>query len=164
MLDNLDITSGISGIFSSVNSNFFNDHSGVNLAGYTQIELRPFDKLKAVAGVRLEHYSLDGEKEKLVPIVRAGLNWQAAPMTFLRASFGQGYRFPSMAEKFAATTIGSVIIIANPDILSESGWSAEAGVKQGILSGNITGHADLSVFMLNNKNLKIGRASCRERV
>ncbi len=153
LLDNLDITSGISGIFSSVNSNFFNDHSGVNLAGYTQIELRPFDKLKAVAGVRLEHYSLDGEKEKLVPIVRAGLNWQAAPMTFLRASFGQGYRFPSMAEKFAATTIGSVIIIANPDILSESGWSAEAGVKQGILSGNITGHADLSVFMLNNKNL-----------
>jgi len=58
-----------------------------------------------------------------------------------------------MAEKFAATTIGSIRIIANPDILSESGWSTEAGLKQGVILGKITGQADLSLFLLQNSNM-----------
>ena len=27
-------------------------------------------------------------------------------ITFIRASFGQGYRYPSIAEKYASTTLG----------------------------------------------------------
>lgn len=153
LADFMDITAGLSENYASVKSKFFNDHNSFNLAGYSQLDIRPANRLKAVAGVRVEHYSLDGESEKLVPIIRAGLNWQAAEATFIRASFGQGYRFPSMAEKFAATTIGSIRIFANPDLLSESGWSTELGIKQGLLAGNIAGQADLSLFMLNNKNL-----------
>lgn len=151
--DIVDLTAGISENYSVVKSNFFGDHSGFNLAAFTQLEVRPVDRLKAVAGVRLENYSLDGSNDGLVPIARAGINWQAAEMTFLRASFGQGYRYPSMAEKFAATTIGSIRIIANPGILPESGWSTEAGIKQGILLGNITGQADLSAFLIQNSNM-----------
>ena len=151
--DIADLTAGLSENYSVVKSNFFGDHTGFNMAAFTQVEIRPLDRLKAVAGVRLENYSLDGANSELVPIIRAGLNWQAAEMTFLRASFGQGYRYPSMAEKFAATTIGSIRIIANPGILSESGWSAEAGIKQGILIGNITGQADLSAFLIQNSNM-----------
>lgn len=151
--DIADLTAGLSENYSVVKSNFFGDHTGFNMAAFTQVEIRPLDRLKAVAGVRLENYSLDGTNTELVPIIRAGLNWQAAEMTFLRASFGQGYRYPSIAEKFAATTIGSIRIIANPGILSESGWSAEAGIKQGILIGNITGQADLSAFLIQNSNM-----------
>jgi outer membrane cobalamin receptor len=153
LLDYLDLTTGVSENYSIVNSNFFNDHSGFNIAGFTQFEIRPFNRFKAVAGLRLENYALDGIHDKVVPILRAGLNWQAADYTFLRASFGQGYRYPSMAEKFAATTIGSIKIIANPDILSESGWSTEIGIKQGVLLGKITGQADFSAFFLQNSNL-----------
>jgi iron complex outermembrane receptor protein len=86
-------------------------------------------------------------------VVRAGLNWQAADYTFVRASFGQGYRFPSIAEKYASTTLGSVVIFPNPDVLPESGWSTEAGVKQGVAFGKITGQADFSVFLSQNKNM-----------
>ena len=149
----MDITAGLSENFSSINSNFFQDHTAFNIAGFTQFEVRPVNRLKAVAGVRVENYSIDGIHDKIVPILRAGLNWQAAGMTFLRASFGQGYRFPSMAEKFAATTIGSIRIIANPDILSESGWSTEIGIKQGVLLGEITGQADISLFLIQNSNM-----------
>lgn len=149
----IDLTAGLSENYSVVKSNFFGDHSGFNMAAFTQVEVRPLNRLKAVAGVRLENYSLDGTDNELVPILRAGLNWRAAEMTFLRASFGQGYRYPSMAEKFAATTIGSIRIIANPAILSESGWSTEAGIKQGILLGNITGQADFSAFLIQNSNM-----------
>lgn len=149
----VDLTAGLSENYSVVKSNFFGDHSGFNVAAFTQLEVRPADRLKAVAGVRLENYSLDGSNDGLVPIARAGLNWQASEMTFLRASFGQGYRYPSMAEKYAATTMGSIRIIANPEILSESGWSAEAGIKQGILLGNIAGQADFSAFLIQNSNM-----------
>jgi iron complex outermembrane receptor protein len=106
-----------------------------------------------VAGIRLENYSLDGSSDGIVPILRAGLNWQAAGFTYLRASFGQGYRYPSIAEKFGATTLGSVQIIANPDILSESGWSTELGIKQGVPLGKITGQADFALFFLQNSNM-----------
>ena len=91
-----------------ITSNFYGDHKGINLAAFSQVEANPARKLKLVAGVRVEHNSLDGMNDKIVPIFRAGINWQAAEYTFLRGSFGQGYRYPSIAEKFAATTLGSV--------------------------------------------------------
>lgn len=153
LLDILDLTAGISENYSKIKSNFFGDHTSFNIAGFTQFEIRPLDRLKAVAGIRIENYSLDGISDKIVPIFRAGLNWQAADFTFLRASFGQGYRFPSIAEKFASTTLGSIKIIPNPDILSESGWSTEVGIKQGVALGNITGQADFALFLLQNSNL-----------
>ncbi|HBE43605.1 MAG TPA: hypothetical protein DDW27_20900, partial [Bacteroidales bacterium] len=153
LFDFLDITSGLTENYSKVRSEFFGDHYGLNISGFTQLEIRPLSRLKAVAGLRLEHFSLDGVNDKLVPILRAGLNWQAADYTYIRTSFGQGYRFPSIAEKFASTTLGSVKIIPNPDILPEEGWNAEIGVKQGFLMGNVTGQADLSVFLMQNSNL-----------
>jgi outer membrane cobalamin receptor len=151
--DYLDLTAGATENYNKVNSNFFGDHHGLNIAGFGQLEMRPFPRLKAVAGFRVEYFSLDGDDHKVVPIFRAGLNWQGADYTFLRASFGQGYRYPSIAEKWASTTLGSILLIPNPDILSESGWNAELGVKQGFMLGEITGQADLSLFLMQNSNL-----------
>jgi iron complex outermembrane receptor protein len=153
LLDFLDLTAGISQNYSKVKSNFFGDHSGINIAGFTQFEIRPVSKLKAVVGLRIENYSLDRISNNIVPIIRAGLNFQAASLTFLRTSFGQGYRFPSIAEKFASTTLGSIRIIPNPEILPESGWSTEIGLKQGVMFNRISGQADISLFMLQNANL-----------
>ncbi|NSW93280.1 MAG: TonB-dependent receptor [Bacteroidales bacterium] len=149
----MDLTAGLVENYSRVISNMYENHTGLNLAGYAQLELRPVTNLKAVAGMRIEQNILDGKQDKIVPVFRAGLNWQAGEFTFLRASFGQGYRYPSIAEKHASTTLGSVVIFPNPDILSESGWSAEAGIKQGLLIGSFTGQADLSVFLSQNKNM-----------
>ncbi len=149
----MDITAGISENYSKIISNMYNDHDGLNMAGYAQLEISPFNRLKAAAGFRIEQNSLDGKKDKIVPVFRAGINWQAADYTFIRASFGQGYRFPSIAEKHASTTLGSVVIFPNPDIHPESGWSTEAGVKQGISFGKITGQADISLFMSQNINM-----------
>lgn len=151
--DFLDITSGLTENYSVVNSEFFGDHYGLNLAGFSQVEIKPLSRLKAVAGLRLEHFSLDGISDRLTPILRAGVNFQAAEYTYLRASFGQGYRFPSIAEKYASTTLGSVKIIPNPDILAEKGWNTELGIKQAFLWGNTAGQADLSIFLMRNSNL-----------
>jgi iron complex outermembrane receptor protein len=149
----LNLTGGVSENYNKVISNFYGDHEGINIAAYSQVEASPVERLKLVAGLRVEHNSLDGINEKTVPIFRAGVNWQAAEYTFIRGSFGQGYRYPSIAEKFASTTLGSVRIIPNPDILPESGWSSEIGVKQGLKAGSFQGIADLSVFLSQNKDM-----------
>ena len=149
----IDLTAGVSETYNKINSQFYGDHTGINIAGFSQLEIRPVYRLKAVAGVRIEHNVPDHKNDKTVPIFRAGINWQVADYTFLRASFGQGYRYPSIAEKFASTTLGSVKIIPNPSVNPESGWSSEIGLKQGIATGKISGQADLSLFFLQNKDL-----------
>jgi outer membrane cobalamin receptor len=151
--DFLNITAGLAETYSKIISQFHGDHEGINIAGFTQMEANPFPGLKLVAGLRLEQNSLDDKHDKIVPIFRTGINWQAADYTFIRASFGQGYRYPSIAEKFASTTLGSVKIIPNPYVLPESGWTSEVGVKQGVLIGKTSGQADFSLFFSQYSDL-----------
>jgi iron complex outermembrane receptor protein len=153
IFSSLSVTAGLSETWNRINSNFFGDHTSLNLAAFTQLEYKPLSRLNIVGGVRFEENMLDSERDKIVPVLRTGVNWQVAQFTFVRASFGQGYRFPSIAEKYASTTLGSVQIFPNPYVTSESGWSTEAGVRQGFRSGRITGQADLALFFSQNKNL-----------
>ncbi|MEI6047255.1 MAG: TonB-dependent receptor [Bacteroidota bacterium] len=148
-----NISAGVSENYSKVHSNFFGNHEGMNTAVFTQLEANPVPRLKMVAGLRVEQNSLDNKNDKITPVFRTGINWQAADYTFLRASFGQGYRYPSIAEKYASTTLGSVKIFPNPFVQPESGWSSEIGVKQGILMGKTAGQADLALFFSQNSNL-----------
>ncbi|MDD4150163.1 MAG: TonB-dependent receptor [Bacteroidales bacterium] len=145
---------------STVQANLFGDHYSTNLAGYAQLDVR-FGRLKANVGMRGEYFLLDSIQTEsafninmgdnsieipIRPVFRAGANYQAAERTFLRASFGQGYRFPSIAEKHTATSLGEVNILPNPRLIPESGWSAEIGVKQAYKLGNWRGFADLAIY------------------
>lgn len=137
---------GSSASYSNVLSNLYGNHSGTNLALYTQLDARFFERLKWSAGIRWESSRLDNERIHSSPVFRTGINFQAAEYTYLRGSIGQGYRFPSIAEKFTATSISSLKIFPNPDLEPEKGWSAEIGIKQGIKLGSWQGYADLSGF------------------
>lgn len=149
----LNIVTGVTENYSKITSLFYGNHESNIIAGYTQLEVTPVQKLKMVAGVRFEQNSLDGKNDRIVPVFRTGINWQAAGYTFLRASFGQGYRYPSIAEKFASTTLGSVKIYPNPYVKPESGWSSEIGLKQGVLLGSVTGQVDFAVFLSKNSDM-----------
>ncbi len=137
---------GASGSYSNVLSNLYGNHSGTNVALYTQLDARFFERLKWSAGIRWESSRLDDERIHSSPVFRTGLNFQVAKYTYLRGSIGQGYRFPSIAEKYTATSISSLKIFPNPDLDPEKGWSAEIGIKQGIKLGCWQGYADLAGF------------------
>ena len=72
-----------------------------------------------------------GTKVPFRPVFRAGLNYQLADYSFIRASFGQGYRNPSINEKYLRKDIGGVGVYPNLDIKPEKGFNAELGFKQG---------------------------------
>ncbi|MFQ5334862.1 MAG: TonB-dependent receptor plug domain-containing protein [Flavobacteriales bacterium] len=81
------------------------------------------------------------------PVFRSGLNYKLAKATYLRMSFGQGYRFPSIAEKFVNTSVGSSLrLFPNPNVQPETGWSSEIGVKQGFKLGKWNGYLDIAGF------------------
>ena len=129
-----------------------------NLAGYLQLDRKFFDKLNVSAGFRYEYnrqrspeqFAGDTIPDGLVtegrPVFRVGANYQAAEFTYLRASYGQGYRYPTVAERFIRTNAGSLNILPNPALQSETGWSGELGVKQGFQLGGFNGYVDIAGF------------------
>lgn len=143
--------------------------SARNLAGFIQLDQKLFDRLNASLGFRFEHNTLfapelfncrtdfftgrqicdtipDGKIIESKPVWRAGLNYQVAEYSFIRASWGQGYRFPTVAESFITTTFGGIPILPNPRLQSETGWSAELGIKQGFRLLDFDGFFDLAIF------------------
>ncbi|MFM7725071.1 MAG: TonB-dependent receptor domain-containing protein, partial [Flavobacteriales bacterium] len=116
-----------------------------NYAAYFQADKKFFDKLNISAGVRYEYFRINEASDKK-PVFRAGANYELGRATFLRASYGQGFRFPSIAEKFIVTGVGAINIFANPSLVAETSDNAEVGIKQGFKIGNFKGYADVAVF------------------
>lgn len=127
-------------------------HKGSSWGIYTQID-KKFNKFSFSAGVRWEKYNLDTFKMFPLPVVRIGINYKIFEYTKFRASFGQGFRYPSIAEKFTQTSVGSLNIFPNPKLSSETGWSAEAGLFQGYKIGKIKGYVDLATFWTQYQNM-----------
>ena len=126
-------------------------HHNNNHSLYSQLDLK-HNKINFSLGGRLEHFS--AEKETITkPIFRTGLNYQLAKATFIRSSFGQGVRFPSMIERFVTFNTGPVWIYPNDDLKTETGWNAEVGIKQGLKFGDWRGFIDLAAFIMEYNDM-----------
>jgi len=109
--------------------NHFNFASAV----YAQGELN-YKMITFQAGLRYEVAGVDTFIIKSRPVFRSGINIQAAKATFFRASWGQGYRVPSVAEKYLAQNFTSgIVIVPNDTLQAESAWSMELGFAQGAI-------------------------------
>ncbi len=139
----------------TLNQQAFSDNR--NIAAYLQLERTFWERLTLSAGARYEHFSISSPRynqndsatytREGRPVFRAGMNLKLHKATFFRASFGQGYRFPTIAEKFIRTQVGPIQIYPNDSIRSESSFNAEAGIKQGFKIGNFQGYLDVVYFL-----------------
>jgi len=161
------ITSGLTATGNIVSSELYGDHSSENYALYTQLE-KKIGKLDLTGGVRAEYFqqnNLDpdsytylradstGFSMPIRPIFRLGAHYELKKYTHLRASVGQAFRYPSVAERFASTSVGALNIFPNPELRPESGWSAEVGIKQGVKIGKWKGYFDASAFINEYDNM-----------
>lgn len=158
------LTTGVNWNHITNTANITGTHETDNLAAYLQYDHRIANRLSLSAGVRFEYYRMDDHyKEANIqignwlcpvrPVVRAGLNWEIYKAGFLRASFGQGYRNPSITEKFARKDIGGVGVYPNHDIKPESGYNAELGYKQLYKFGPVSGMLDVAGFYTEYYNM-----------
>lgn len=118
----------------------------LNISAYTQIEKKIFDIVNLSIGGRLEYFELNDSITALKPVFRAGASVKVFQETYFRASYGQGYRFPTITERFIRTGVGNFGVFPNPELKSESSWNAEFGIKQGVKLGRIYGYIDLAAY------------------
>lgn len=159
------LTAGASTTYTTVNSNLFGTHFSNNSAFYGQYEQK-IKKLTLTAGLRMEYFEQDNQrgdsdfyfadssaKLPIYPIFRTAAHYQLFKYTHLRASFGQGVRYPSVAERYTTTSVGSLNIFPNPDLRPELGWAAEFGIKQGVKMGSWKGLIDVAAFINRYDNM-----------
>ncbi|MFK7785068.1 MAG: TonB-dependent receptor [Crocinitomicaceae bacterium] len=161
------VTTGATYLRTDVFSNLFGDHYSTNVAAYGQYE-HHMKRLDLTGGVRFEYFEQDGRtgdsdfyigkdssvKLPVYPILRLGAHYQVAEFTHLRASFGQGIRYPSVAERYTQTSVGALNVFPIPALRPEVGWAAEIGIKQGVKIGKAwKGLIDVSAFVNQYDNM-----------
>jgi len=163
------MTAGATAIRTDVKSNLFGDHFSNNYAIYSQFE-KKIGKLDLTGGVRVEYFEQDNQRGDsdftfgndtsslttlpVYPIFRVGAHYQVAKYTHLRTSFGQGIRYPSVAERYTQTSVGALNVFPNLNLRPETGWAAELGVKQVIKIGkNWKGIIDVAGFINEYSNM-----------
>jgi outer membrane receptor protein involved in Fe transport len=161
------ITAGAVAQGTSVRAELYGDtlYTSRNFAAYAQAEKTFFKSWTVSAGMRIENniqfspeqignFIIEGGRvQETKPVFRFGSNWQMLDYTYLRASYGQGYRYPTVAERFIDTPLGPVSIFPNPVLESETGWSSEIGIKQGLKWGRWAGFFDLAWFVQEYDNM-----------
>jgi len=164
----VNITAGLSGSYNHSSAELLGTHYGINVSLYGQFDAKFWNKVAVSLGLRCEYFQLDKNdavstfniitsKDTVVlpvrPVLRAGINYQVTKYTFIRASYGQGYRFPSIAERFVHTSMGGMNIFPNPELKPETGWNAELGIKQGFKLGSWNGFTDVAGFWTEYHNM-----------
>lgn len=147
------ITTGLPVTIGTSRSNLYkNRRRNYTGAAYAQGEFKHKD-LSLVAGVRYEISAVDSIFDNTTPVFRSGLNYKLGKASFLRASYGQSYRIPSIGERYIDQEFfEGVWVVPNPALKIERGWSAEVGLKQGLKLGNWRGFFDFSVYWQEYEN------------
>ncbi len=170
----LVITGGVSNQFFFAESNLFGDSTAIvgldtfqvfntetaNLtSAYVQLD-KGFmeERLNTTLGARLEYINVSGlDQARAIPVFRGGASYAVSEKDFVRTSFGQGFRFPSLAEQYIDDDITEGInVYPNPELKPETGFSAEIGYKRAFGSnkeGGWKGFVDASVFMMEYRDL-----------
>ena len=119
-----------------------------NFAAYVQLEekIPQVKGLTLVGGARFEGFYTD-HKFDCAPIFRFGVNYQIPRVfTSFRASIGQGYRYPTIGEKYISISVGNYGFYPNPDLVPEKSWNTEFGIVQPFKIDTFRGILDVAVF------------------
>ena len=155
-IEGLNLTTGVVNMVAISRAELYSggssdgNNTAANRAAYVQIDQALGDRIKLAGGARYEHFSVNGTGAGK-PVFRLGGNFQLAEATFLRSSFGQGFRFPTIAERYIRTGLGALQIYPNEELRPEFSWSAEVALKQGFgfkntRIGDIVGFFDIALF------------------
>jgi len=156
-IGNLDFIGGISSNYTKSHATMYKasgseDNWIWNLSVYMELERKFGNAVNISAGVRVEHFRLNDSIRDTKPIFRVGSSFKLGQETYLRASIGQGYRFPTITERYIRLSMGSFGVFNNPDLVPEKSWNAEVGLKQGIKLSKFYGYFDIAVFYQEYQN------------
>ena len=94
-------------------------------SGYLQAIVRPFDALSLTGGIRIDDHRTYGTKVT----VSANGAWRIGSGTILRASYGEGFKAPTLFQLFSA--------YGNEALDPETARSYDAGIEQSLVDGKM---------------------------
>jgi len=153
----LTFTGGVVGSLSTSHAKLY-DSSGTpnnkntNVAGYLQADKKLWDVLNISGGLRYEYYQTNKLESVTQPIFRAGASLRVLEGTWVRTSFGDGFRYPTITERYISTKAGLFGVFPNPGLQPETSRSFEVGLKQGFKIGSCMGYLDVAGFQQNYHN------------
>ncbi|HIA13199.1 MAG TPA: TonB-dependent receptor [Flavobacteriales bacterium] len=127
-------------------------NEATNVSLFLEVEKKFGKELTFLVGFRGEYYAINDEDQYIVPLIRASLNFKVFQETFLRVSYGQGVRFPTIAERKIRYGFGAFGVFDNPDLEPETAWNAELGIKQGFKFNTFYGYLDVAGFIQRYDN------------
>ena len=128
------------------------DNRITNASGYLQIDKKFWSILNISAGFRYEYFKMNDFQNVVAPIYRAGASLQVLKATFIRTSYGQGFRYPTITERYISTKAGLFGVFPNPDLKPETSNNFEVGIKQGFKIGGVLGYLDVAGFYQKYEN------------
>ncbi len=168
---NMVMTTGVSSQYLKAKSNLFTrelvqtetdtftqystQRANIN-AFYLQLDKSFLDeKLNLTFGTRAESYKIADDSPKVLPVFRGGVNYAVGERDFLRASYGQGYRIPSLAERYIDEDITSGLgAFPNPDLKIEIGSSSEIGYKRAFgKKDKFKGFFDVALYWMDYQDM-----------
>ena len=144
------LTAGLNGNLDIVHADLFGQKTVGGLAAYGQDEMKLAEDLTLTLGARFDYVSagLTEASSQLNP--KAAVLYNPVPGTTLRASFGRGFRVPSVAEAFISAGVSNLTVIPNTDLKPENSYSYEVGILQ--MLGDF-GSFDFAAFRSDYDNL-----------
>jgi len=144
------LTFGAEASYMTVDSRTFGNRDGISTAMYAQDELTLGDDWHFSAGLRFDLTAIDtlDIESQLNP--RIGLTYVPWEGGVARASYGWGFRSPSIGERYATASAGGILTKPNPDLRAERSTSYEIGLKQDFSFGV---SVDAAVFLNDYENL-----------
>jgi outer membrane cobalamin receptor len=124
----------------------------INASGYVQIDKKLWRILNISGGFRYEYFKMNSFQSVVAPIYRAGASLQLLKATFVRSSYGQGFRYPTITERYISTRAGMFGVYPNPNLKPEKSYNFELGLKQGFKIGNLLGYLDVAGFYQHYQN------------
>ncbi|MBI4428962.1 MAG: TonB-dependent receptor [Ignavibacteriales bacterium] len=124
------LTLGGGANYDQVSSNIFGDHPGTGRALYVQDELKVMEEWKLSFGMRYDWQRVSALPAASQLSPKIGVVFAPDNATTVRASFGQGFRYPSISELNTelSTGISAIRIVPNQNLQAERSTSYEVGV------------------------------------
>ena len=124
----------------------------VNASGYVQIDKKFWSILNVSGGFRYEYFKMNNLNSVVAPIYRVGASLQVLKYTYVRSSYGQGFRYPTITERYITTKAGMFGVYPNPNLKPELSTNFEFGLKQAYKIGGVAGYLDIAGFYQKYQN------------
>ncbi|CAN5537204.1 hypothetical protein BH10BAC1_BH10BAC1_01130 [soil metagenome] len=124
----------------------------INASGYVQIDKKFWNILNISGGFRYEYFKMNKLENVVAPIYRVGASLQVLKATYVRSSYGQGFRYPTITERYIKTKAGMFGVYPNPTLKPETSNNFEVGLKQMYKIGGFAGYIDVAGFYQKYQN------------